>query len=698
MKKNIDEQTAKLFEAARTAFIENYSTGVIKSPIAKNVAAAEIGRFFSWLVEDKKLKEMIPNCQTYEKPEYQRRRRAIANNIKKCGFSVNLQDENKVINLIDGYQCGIMALPRIYSELCRLVGEKPVELAAWPINENAQPAPSSDATGQDEAPVAAAPAAGYMSGETTRGRVYYINNNDKPVSRVVDLERINYNSQLPMWIMPENDCDFIVFQLSNNIFFRANGCCIPENYRAALRGDYSVYDEKTIANDMANAAAIPEKQFTPEYWPNMAVVNAYQAAGMVEEAKKLLSIREEIEKTREEKKKARQQENERKELERKQAEEKQLNESAAQFINGGTITAEDVVKLCDRENITINPRTRHNLLEVVSYFENNGSTIHYRYHGKRKPVLNGCFSVVKALRERLTQAAADMAEAPAADVVETPAADVVEAPVADMTEAPAADMAESPAADEPDPDAIGEIVTIPASQKNAFNDAVILAQAARIKSNYEAMKQQAAAEAFADAITAYCAAMEEPAAPAWAPEIITVTPCPVWDDTPAVDAAPAPRRRRFAPRLRPVLRRLGRVAAVVLPLLIVALFMGASTGSTASAPAAVTTCQASAATVAQVVELPALTVTASSLTTAPAAPSPVKKLAAPSPVKKAAADAVTLPNQKTASALATATAPAADDADSLTTAPAADGLQPTPPDGLTICAGTPWAYTMMNWA
>ena len=151
---------------------------------------------------------------------------------------------------------------------------------------------------------------------------------------------------------------------------------------------------------------------------------------------------------------------------------------------------------------------------------------------------------------------------------------------------------------------------------------------------------------------------------------------------------PAPRRRRFAPRLRPVLRRLGRVAAVVLPLLIVALFIGASTDSTASAPAA----DAAAEPVAQVIELQAVTVTASSLTDAPAAPSPVKKIATPSPVKKAAADAVTLPNQKTASDIATATAPAADDADSLTTAPAADA------DGLTICAGTAWAYTMMQWA
>jgi hypothetical protein len=102
--------------------------------------------------------------------------------------------------------------------------------------------------------------------------------------------------------------------------------------------------------------------------------------------------------------------------------------------------------------------------------------------------------------------------------------------------------------------------------------------------------------------------------------------------------------------------------------------------------------------IAAVYELHPVTVTASSLTDAPAAPAPVKKLAAPAPVKNAAADAVTLPNQKTVPDIATATAPAADNADSLTTAPAAPLAPSTDADGLTICAGTAWAYTMMNWA
>jgi len=236
---------------------------------------------------------------------------------------------------------------------------------------------------------------------------------------------------------------------------------------------------------------------------------------------------------------------------------------------------------------------------------------------------------------------------------------------------------------------VADTLTVTAEQPAALTDADVLAAAARIKENYEAMKQQAAADAYADAITAYCAALDEPAAPAWAPEVITITPCPAWDDMPAADAAPAPRRRRLniAPRLSRWLHHARWVAVAFFMCLLSGLLLGMNTSTAADADAA-------AGDIAAVTDAPTTPSPVKKL----AAPSPVKKLATPSPVKKAAADAVTLPGQKTASALATATAPAAADADSLTTAPAANGLQPTPPDGLTICAGTAWAYTMMQWA
>lgn len=250
-----------------------------------------------------------------------------------------------------------------------------------------------------------------------------------------------------------------------------------------------------------------------------------------------------------------------------------------------------------------------------------------------------------------------------------------------------------PAADviaEPVPAADAEAVEAWQNEQAAatVTDADVLAQAARIKAIYEDMKAEAdsqpagmSCDDLPDTTPIYTAADVEAMIEAATADTYTAEEVAAMMAAAVAEERARHTRRRFAPRLRPVLRRLGRVAAVVLPLLIVALFIGASTSSAPAADAAaVTTCQA-AETVAHVIDLPAVTVTDT-----PATPSPVKKLAAPSPVKKAATD------------IATATAPAADDADSLTTAPAAPMAPAADADGLTICEGTPWAYTMMNWA
>ena len=232
-------------------------------------------------------------------------------------------------------------------------------------------------------------------------------------------------------------------------------------------------------------------------------------------------------------------------------------------------------------------------------------------------------------------------------------------------------------------------------------DADVLAQAERIKAIYEDMKAEAVegmkADDLPDTTPIYTAAdvekmIEEATADTYTAEEVAALVAAAVAEERARHT-----RRRFAPLLRPVLRRLGRVAAVVLPLLIVALFMGASTDA---APAT------DAETVAQVIDLPAVTVTAEAPNTfiedeapcliedkAPCliedkapAPSPVKKLAAPSPVKNVA-DAAECSSQKTD----TADTPAGEKtASPMNTA--------SDPHGLTICEGTPWAYTMMNWA
>ena len=688
MKKNIDPQTAKLFEAARAAYIDNYSVGVIKSPIAKNVTAAEIGRYFAWIAEDKNLERMIPTCYTYAKQEYQRRRRAIAKNIEKCGYTVTLQDEAKVINLIEGYQCGIMALPRIYAELCRLVGEKPIELAAWPINEATAPAEAAapvDVPSESPAPVEDAPAApaaaGYMSGETTRGLVHYVNHQDKAVSRVMDLERVNYPAPLPMWVMADGDYYYMVYQLADGLFFRPNNSGFTALNMEAFRGDYSQFSEETISEALANSAAIPAEHFNHK-WPNMAVVNAYKAAGMVKEADMLMAVREKIEQEYEEEKKAWKEKAEREEKERKQEEENRLNEAAAAMVNNGRITGRDIVALCDREGIAINPRTRHNLLEVVNYYEDN--RICYKQYGKRKPGLDGCFNVARELLAALT------AKLPA-DAAEDAAPRYLLAPVEIYQQINNIIAAAVPAPQLPEPPAVVYVSEPCPPTPSTLTDADVLATAARIKETYEAMKQQAAADTFADAITAYCDSLEESPAPAWEPETIIIKP--VYHD-----AAPvaAPRRRlHIGPRLTRWLHPV-RIVAAVFAVLVLSLVLGSSAGAfdtpadnaaadaVAMTPAAALPVAVDADTL-QVVELPPVTVTA------PRTPSGQKTGLTPSGQKTAAAVADASPTDEP-----TADTPAGQktDADGLP-----DTLQPdSQPHGLTICEGTAWAYTMMNWA
>ena len=221
------------------------------------------------------------------------------------------------------------------------------------------------------------------------------------------------------------------------------------------------------------------------------------------------------------------------------------------------------------------------------------------------------------------------------------------------------------------------IITAAETPAAAVTDADVLAQAAQIKAAYETMQTEAdqdRADLFAAAIVAYCDSLAESAA-AQLPEppaVVTVSaPFP-----------PTPRRRRRRFALLP-LRRWFRAAAVVLPLLVVLGLLTAASGSHAAAD------DAAAVVVAQVVELEAVTVTAEApqalieerpqalIEDEPPAPSPVKNEAEAAECSSQKTDADDCPaGEKTASPMATAS-------DS---------------HGLTVCEGTPWAYTMMNWA
>ena len=257
------------------------------------------------------------------------------------------------------------------------------------------------------------------------------------------------------------------------------------------------------------------------------------------------------------------------------------------------------------------------------------------------------------------------------------------APVEQLPEPPAVVVVDMPA-------------DAPAPEVAAVTDADIYAAAARIRANYEAMQadieadKQRAADMFADAITAYCESIEPPAAPRWEPETIIITP--VYKDA---EPTPAPihRRRLSLPRLRPAFRRLLRVAAVVLPLLVFALLTASSQTAAAPADAAAVAVAEAAPLVADAVadtvvycagELPPVEVCA------PRTPAG-QKCCTPSRSKNAVAVADTTAGQKTASRYTPSGQKTAPDA-------VADAPQPdSQPHGLTICAGTAWQYTMMNW-
>lgn len=235
-------------------------------------------------------------------------------------------------------------------------------------------------------------------------------------------------------------------------------------------------------------------------------------------------------------------------------------------------------------------------------------------------------------------------------------------------------------------------------QKTAPTDAEVMETAARIRANYEAMQadieaeREQAAAAFAEAITAYCEELSRPAPLAWEPETIIIP----FEPRPAAEVEQPRRRHRLD--LRPRLSRWLHPARWVAVAFVVCLLSGLLLGMNTST--------AAADDIAAAYDLAPVTVTAEAPDTfiedeapcliedkAPCliedkapAPSPVKKLAAPSTVKNVA-DAAECSSQKTDNADTTA---GEKTASSMNTA--------SDPHGLTICEGTPWAYTMMNWA
>lgn len=269
---------------------------------------------------------------------------------------------------------------------------------------------------QGESPIA--------TGEKRKFRCYYINHDDKSVSRVLELEQLCHpiltEAGVKAWLERDVDCynqryGTIYIQLTEKICYRpirtvCDATLLEIMDGQTVKGWHDGYAEdcEMNLNKMFTAlAAIPEAQMKGEYYPNKAVIDAYLAAGMTNEAGQLSEHRNAIIAEQEAEEKQRREEAEERERKAKEEEAaeiaRQITEEEESLRAKGHITGWGVVQLCDREGINIHLRTRHNLLEVVTYFE--GGAAHYRCYGKRKPCLDGCFNTLRELKKKLGIAA-----------------------------------------------------------------------------------------------------------------------------------------------------------------------------------------------------------------------------------------------------------------------------------------------------
>ena len=258
------------------------------------------------------------------------------------------------------------------------------------------------------------------TGEKRKIRCYYINHDDKAVSRVLELERLSHpiltEAGVKAWMERDMDCynqryGIVYIQLTDTICYRPIRTVCDAKTLDILDGQtverwydgYAEDCERNLNKMFTMIAAIPKAQMKGEYYPNKAVIDAYLAAGMINEAGQLSEHRNAIIAQRETEEKQRRQEEEERERKAKEEETaeiaRQIAEEEESLRTKGHITGWGVVQLCDREGINIHLRTRHNLLEVITCFE--GGAAHYRCYGKRKPCLDGCFNTLRKLKNKL---------------------------------------------------------------------------------------------------------------------------------------------------------------------------------------------------------------------------------------------------------------------------------------------------------
>lgn len=153
-----------------------------------------------------------------------------------------------------------------------------------------------------------------LTGETKKIRCHYISSRtDKPVSRVLTLERLSHPALtaagVTAWAERFNDSvnrfDWlrVSIQLTDKICYTPN-CANHDLPSIEHYNDYNDVNRRNVDNFFQSIADKPAKMMTGEDWPNMAVIAAYRAAGRDKEAETLIAARDIYEARREAKNEA----------------------------------------------------------------------------------------------------------------------------------------------------------------------------------------------------------------------------------------------------------------------------------------------------------------------------------------------------------------------------------------------------------
>jgi len=141
-----------------------------------------------------------------------------------------------------------------------------------------------------------------LTGETKKIRCHYLSKRtDKPVSRVLTLERLNHPALtaagVTAWAERFNngvnrfDWIRVSIQLTDNLCYTPN-CANHDLPSIEHYNDYDEVNRRNVDNFFQSIADKPAKMMTGEDWPNMAVIAAYRAAGRDQEAETLTAARD----------------------------------------------------------------------------------------------------------------------------------------------------------------------------------------------------------------------------------------------------------------------------------------------------------------------------------------------------------------------------------------------------------------------